>query len=456
MRDRIIECNKYNFISILEVKARKAVNEHATFYVKGHVAAENDDYVLRSSERQDVTYTALDSEGRKELFSGLVCDVKLRNENEMRILTVESASRSILMDDEPQIRTFQNPTMTYREVTDNMNVSEEYNFLWPKDGDRRIGSMMVQYKETDWQYAIRLAGRLGTVVVADYLLDKPYISVGMPKRAPKQGIEAISYEVKKDVCQYRDNNTNERFAERDAIYYVVRSREIYDLCDPITFLGLPLYVYAIDTVYDGQQLEHYYTLKEAEGFFTPELFNDDLIGASLRGSVLDIQEDKVRVRIEGDISQTEYKWFPYASPFTQPDGYGWYFMPEVGDEVRLQFPSVKEDEPYVSSAVHVTHGHRENPETKFIRTIYGQIIQFDPEQILIDDGAGSRISLHVETGISMDTDKFLIIGAKSNIIASAEGRIILSGGGGVVMQKDTSVVNIDDAIDISSDHTRVQ
>jgi len=131
-------------------------------------------------------------------------------------------------------------------------------------------------------------------------------------------------------------------------------------------------------------------------------------------------------------------------------------MPEVGDEVRLQFPSEKEDEAYVSSAVHVTHGYRQDPEVKFISTIYGQIIQFDPEKILLDDGVGSRISIHKDHGISMETTKTINIDAGSDITFTANGKVTLSGQGGVVMQKNGSVVSIDDAIDISSDHTRVQ
>ena len=458
MRELIISCDKFDFISILEVTGHKAVNEHASFSVKGHIAKESDEYVLRGAARQHVSFTASSTDGdQKMLFNGLINSIDIHTENEMRILTVNVDSQSVLMDIEPETRTFQDANMTYQNITNHMEAkNSNFNFLWPSDGNRPIQSMTVQYKETDWQYAKRLAGRLGTVVVPDYLLDNPYISIGMTKRPVKPGIEAISYAMKKDVEQFRAFQASGPYSERDAIYYIVKSREIFDLCDPIPFLGLALYVYAIDTRYEGEELVHYYTLKEKEGFFTPRIYNTNIIGATLRGRVKEIIQDKVRIDVDGDVLQTEHKWFPYATPFTQPGGYGWYFMPEIGDEIRLQFPSEQEYDSYVSSAVHVTHGNRQDPQVKYIRTVYGQIIQFDPQKILIDDGAGSSITIHKNQGISMATNNSINIGATADITLSANGKVTIAGQDGVVMQKNGSVINIDNSIDISSGHTRMQ
>jgi len=458
MRETRLFSDRYEFISILDVIGRKAANEHATFYVKGHIAADTDEYVLRSSAGQIVTFTAFDSDGGvKNIFSGIISDINIHNENEMRILTVSVKSQSVLMDLYRYTRTFQDSNMTYETVTSRMEErNTNFSFLWPSHGSRPIGSMTVQYYETDWQYAIRLAGRLGTVVVPDYLLDTPHISIGTPRRQARPGINVISYRVKKDLQFYRGSKPSGGFSERDSISYIVKSREILDLCDPIPFQGLSMFIYAIDTRYEGDQMVHYYTLKEESGFFTPKIFNENLIGVSLHGVVKEVQQDQVQVYINDDVEQTAHKWFAYATPFTQPDGHGFYFMPEIGDEIRLQFPSEKEDDAYVLSAVHITHGNRVDPEVKFIRTIYGQVIQFDPEKILIDNGEGSSITMHKDVGITMKSDKEVKIDALSDITMTACGKIILTGEGGVVIQKNDSIISVDDAIDMSSEHTRTQ
>jgi hypothetical protein len=316
--------------------------------------------------------------------------------------------------------------------------------------------MTVQYKETDWQYALRLAGRLATIVVPNYTLDGSHIAIGVPIRPAKEGIVAISYSIKKDVDQYLKRKAGGGFSERDAISCTVKSREIFDLCDPVPFQNLAMYVYAIDTRYEGSQLVHYYTLKEIEGFSIEQSPNERLIGASLRGLVKEVQGDKVRIDLDGDVVQTMHKWFPYATPFSQPNGIGWYFMPEIGDEVRLRFASENEGDAYVASAVHAAHGRRQNPEVKSISTVYGQAIQFEPGRILIDDGAGSRVSLHSSRGISLESDKTINIEAESDITVSASGKVMIAGAAGVVMQKGSSVVSVGDAVDISAGHTRVQ
>jgi len=458
MRETRLTCDKFEFISILEVKGRKAPNEHASLYVKGHIAADNDDYVLRSLVGQGVKFTASDWDGDQLIFNGLIDEIDIHTENEMRILTVNVVSRSVLMDIQPEIRTFQDDNMLHQTVTDRMSEKNpDFNFIWPTHGDVPIGAMKVQYNVNDWNYAQQLASGQNLVVIPDYLLDKPYVAMGKTKRAAKPGINAISYKIKKDLRQYRDNQPAGGFAERDAIYYIVKSREIFDLCDPIPFLGLSLFVYAIDTIYDGDQLVHYYTLKEEDGFHAKKFYNENLIGVSLRGEVIEVAQDVVRVKIFDDVEQTEHKWFPYATPFSQPNGKGWYFMPELDDEIRLQFPSEKEDDPYVSSAVHISHGNRSNPEIKFIRTIYGQVIQFDPEKILIDDGAGSSITLHMAEGITIETDKMLNVDAQGEIVMSAFGQLLLTGEGeGVVIQKGDAVISVNDAIDLSAEHIRIQ
>ena len=333
MRENVIHCDKFNFISILEIKIRKAINEHATFYIRGHVPEGNNDYILKNSANSSVSFTAAHpTEGRKELFNGIISDIDMHIENDMHILSVNVVSRTTLMDIELNTRTFQDRNMTYQNVTERMSeknstntTNTNFNFLWPTHGNNPIESMTVQYNETDWNYANRLAGRLGTVVVPDYLLDEPYISIGMTKRPIQQGIDTISYSIQKSTSKYRSYQSNNQpnnqsnnsqstngqpttnYEENDTINYIVKSRDIYDLCDGIPFMGHTLFIYAIDSIYEGNELVHYYTLKEKSGFFTNRQFNQNILGVSLIGRVIDIRQDTVQVQIHGDVSQTEHK-----------------------------------------------------------------------------------------------------------------------------------------------------
>ena len=42
--------------------------------------------------------------------------------------------------------------------------------------------------------------------------------------------------------------------------------------------------------------------------------------------------------IDGPCGGKDAYWFPYATMSAALDGSGWYYMPEAGDRVRVEFP----------------------------------------------------------------------------------------------------------------------
>lgn len=131
-------------------------------------------------------------------------------------------------------------------------------------------------------------------------------------------------------------------------------------------------------------------------------------------------------------------------------------MPEKGDEIRLHFPTQLEHDAYVISSTHVTHGDRSNPEVKFIRTRRGQAITFKPGSIHITDGNGSNILMDDEKGIEIKTNKGIRVSANDSIRLTAQGKIIAAGENGVRIHQNDSLIHVDETIDISAGHVRIQ
>ena len=463
MRVTALRIEPFEFINILDFSIEKSVNEHVTARIVGIISAEKEnEYVKQPASTRNVVINARNRDGEEKiLFNGLVCNVHIKYMNELRTLVVEAISHSYLMDITEVTRTYQNDAMTYQDVTDIMKRDDEnFAFLHPEFGGIPIGQMLVQYKETNKAFVQRIASKLNTCVVVDYALDIPYISIGMPKRRPLKdiAIQPLEYEMRKDVSGYLDLTAHNvsGVTERDAVCHVFKSREVYDLCDPIAFKGLELYVYSVSSKLEGEEIVHTYTLKEKDGFVFKEAFNNQIIGASLYGTVKEIQNDMVRVQVFGDVAQSELKWFSYSTIYSTPDGTGWYFMPEVGDTIRLHFPTEHESDAYVTSSVHHQHGRRSNPDVKHITTVHGKTVTFRPDSIFMSNGAGSSIELHDTAGIRLDTTGDINIVSDSNIRLHANGRIVVQGDKGVVVIQNGSVVNIADSIDMASDHVRVK
>ena len=460
MRETNIQVENFHFIDLLQVQIDKRPNEHPTACIIGRISDEDDAAVERSSAGQKVSITATARDGGRErvLFEGIAAEVGVSVENGVRILTVHGIGNTVFMDMERATRTCQVGSATYSEILSALGEDDRrFGFISPRYGSERIGRMLVQYEETDWEFCKRMASRLHTVVIPSGSLPSPYLSIGLPRGGARYEISPTHYKIRKDAIEYLELKENGvGLSERDAVYYEIETREIYELCDQVIFKGRPLYVYSVSSELRGAELYHTYVLKEESGFCSKEAFNQKLVGASLEGVVKAIDCDKVKIVIAGYWDQFKKKWFTYSTVYSSPDGTGWYFMPEEGDAVRLYFPSEHEDEAYVVSSTHVTHGSRSDPDTKFIRTVHGKEIIFKPKSIRITNGAGSSITLDDKDGIDIETSKQLRLTASDNITITGQGKVIVRGNKGVDVVQNDSEINIAENIDLTSGHTRMR
>jgi hypothetical protein len=219
----------------------------------------------------------------------------------------------------------------------------------------QIGDIIVQFKETDREFAKRLASRFNSVVVPDYLTGGVGFTFGLPVKSSAAALDPISYKVMKDAGAYLEKARNDvsELTENDELRYVVRDFAIYRMGEKVRFKNQALRVFEIRSFLEGQVLHNLYTLKSEAGFKTKKAHNAKLVGASLAGRVTDVAKDTVRLRLYADDDSYDVgaKWLSYSTVYSSPDGTGWYAMPEIGDELRMYFPSEREAEAYAISAV---------------------------------------------------------------------------------------------------------
>jgi len=460
MTSNKISVNGYEIESVLKLDIDKKIWKHPTAYFEGHIheslAETASDEI---SSKQQLIIKATDSTGtEKVIFNGIVEDICVDTCNDASKLIVSGIGHSAKLDVDRKIRTFQADHMTYKQVAGHLEEDMESAYLIPQAGDNPIGHMLVQYDETNWEYAKRLASEIGTVVVADSTLDFPNISIGVPKRNVQGVINSTAFKTGRDINFFLRHRHigNRRVNEFHTQFYSVSDRAFYDLCDRIIFNGQELLASEANIKFVSGELIGTYRLMNENAFISTQYCNERIIGASITGVVKEVKDDLVRVDLLGDIDQIEDKWFWYSTPYSSGDGTGWYFMPEIGDEIRLQFPTQEEHFGYVISSTHITHGDRTNPEIKFIRTIRNQTITFYPDAIHIDDGQGSEIMMDKEKGILINTDKSLSMDVQENLHMSAQGKILVHGDEAVLLRQNDSVVKIEETIDMTAKHVRVQ
>ena len=111
---------------------------------------------------------------------------------------------------------------------------------------------------------------------------------------------------------------------------------------------------------------HEYTATPENRLRQDILYNEKVVGASVEGEVIDIEEDNVRIHLEIDKDQKkdEAFWFPYSTFYTAEGETGWYCMPELEDQVKLYFPTNKEEEGIVLNSI-----RRRTKGEDFVRTL---------------------------------------------------------------------------------------
>ena len=81
-----------------------------------------------------------------------------------------------------------------------------------------------------------------------------------------------------------------------------------------------------------------------------------------------------------------------------------------------------------SSAVHKeTDSARQNPDFKSLKTKYGKEILFTPDSIIMTNHQGMTVEMNDKEGISIVSDKDIIIEAEDNLTISSENGSLLIG-----------------------------
>ena len=167
--------------------------------------------------------------------------------------------------------------------------------------------------------------------------------------------------------------------------------------------------------------------------------------------MVSIDEDESTKDLEGI-------WFSFSTVYSSSNGAGWYCMPEKGDKVRLYFPTEKEADAYVCSAVHEDEGSgiRNNPENKIWRNKYGKEIRLTPDSISITNNRGDYIEISDDEGIKIVSKGNISIRAKDTIeISSEDSNISLTADKRIMLlQEDTQII-LKDGIRVSGNGVNI-
>ncbi|KHD13458.1 phage baseplate assembly protein V [Clostridium butyricum] len=461
-----ITVSGYDFEKIIELKIVREINEHAKLKIRGIISEENEDkYVEEANDKSFINISVNDNENNiKNLFQGIVTDISIDTQNNVRILEIEALSRTYLMDIKKMVRTFQDENYTYMDVINILN-NENGNVLAMDNitDDKKIDKLIVQYKETDWELIKRLASHFNAGLIPECQLDGTKYIIGMRKDGISYSLDEFNYSIKKSIHEYKEKYENgiETLNDMNLISYEITTNKMLNLCEAVNFNGKNLYVYkSIIEICDSEFINKY-VLRDEKGMKIQKKYNDKLIGLSLKGNILDTKNDVVKIKLDIDSSQNKdtAKWFPYSTVYSSEDGTGWYCMPEVGDAIRLYFPDNEEKNAYAISSVNLKSSNsqkRSDPSVKNIGTKYGKQLVMKPGAVEIIGGNNLLMRMTDDGGIEIKSDKKIILDAQDDIEIKGKAKVSIKGDEGVDLTQNSANLAIKDDVKMTGGKVKIE
>lgn len=445
----------FTFKRILSIYITHQPNQHGMAIVEGEVESDKArDFVNRVDEKTVVKITT-DAEGQpRNLFCGSVKDASLKQENEYSVVTLKLNTMSILLDVKKHNKSFQKLDDNYNTIIRESiqeSIKSEKDNLDITVSDREIKHLIMQYEETTWEFALRMASQLDAPLIADIQAEEPQLTIGLPKPREQKEITGKEYTYTSDVENYErvSNAMVQDFSGDRAESYAYAY-----IGDKIVINGKSSVIKGVDAkLVDGILRIHYDLMHlggSVIGLAAPKTFSKAM-GHMIDGKVVGVQKDKVKVCLTGigenkpdDESMVEgVNWlFPFSTVYSSSDGSGWYCMPEKEDAVRILFPTGDEKDAFASSAMFAKPP--KNPENKVWKAPGGKQILLTKEGMYIIGKSGKLyINLTDEKGVEVYSDKEINVMSDTKVNICAGKEVHIAAKNEIIIGTEDAYIDID-------------
>lgn len=152
---------RFSYLSILHCSIHAKYGEHTQAEIIGTVKSMEALRALKNTSENKLVITSQENVGTENiLFAGIFECVELKQEGQYALLTVRAISCTREMDIEKKSRSFQNLSMTYRDVAERVVQGYDAEMSWNL-ADKQLEYPLIQYNETDYCFLKRILSHLG-------------------------------------------------------------------------------------------------------------------------------------------------------------------------------------------------------------------------------------------------------------------------------------------------------
>ncbi|GED59678.1 hypothetical protein ABER61_00995 [Brevibacillus formosus] len=429
--ERIRVTAPYRIKQIEDIQLEWRPNEHAWLHLRGIVDdSEKVNAVLQAASEDEIHLYESDGETEATIFKGLVTSVQITNTQGVYTIELEGLSGSFQLDIKKKRRSFQQIDMTYPKLVQEVIKSYPGHNMINSIGDGvKIGEVIIQYDETDWELLKRLASHFHGVLVSDIMEATPRFSFGLTYGKSYTLPDDVSYTASKDLLAYQKAGGDAAdLHDTDFFTYEIESGERYAIGDEIQFRNKRMVVSAVSARMQQGLFRYTYRLSRLDGIRQERIHNSKLSGVSLEGKVLAVKGEQVKLHL--DIDKEQSKDTACWVPFAPPTGNMMYCMPQVGTQASLYFPDATGKQAMVLGSVRKNGdscAKTSNPNIRYFGTEHGSELELSPTAINIVSGNKEPLKLTFDdkVGITMTSHKKLVMNAKEEISLYTPKRIVI-------------------------------
>ena len=442
----------------------------------------------------------------KIFLNGIIDDIKLSEiKTGSLVVEITCISKSIILDRIPRYRSFQDPSLTYSAIAEEINKNYGANgekIISVGEDMKEVPRMTIQYNETDWEYLKRLASYTGQPIIPYYdkvlvgflknqAVQTPnttYSQYGKSKKNKRTMYKITGtevYAVSTPIKLKTRNRAGGEETEND--YYVIESR-IYNegntlkceytlgkqtdyFVDPIPHEKIKGAVIEARTVHiartDESKSNHGRSegssdnlegktigakplnkyIEKAENQNQNENVKERVKASDIAVMTLDLTEGLLKLGENGQSFEDEYagkSYFPYVTPYSQTNT-GFTPAPETNDRVALYFPSENETHALVMGAVNNDgNGRFTNPDKRNFTLGNSQGGANNGKPMYDFTLSSEKFSMRTGNLINMESSGMINVAGRSNVgVISTTSNVNVIGSKSVNSVVGSSKVTID-------------
>lgn len=468
----------FPFQSIRDVSFHTEPGVHAEAKIRCILSEEMASSCLDASLKNQVV-TLSDEEGGN-IFTGILIDSLLEEENGYFELTVFLKSGSYLLDQKKKSRSFQDTSMTYKEVINQVLAdTDKAAFVMLEDYTRTIEKPLIQFLETDWEFCLRLATHFNSSLYPELTRGEPKFYFGMPEPSGSPDFSENYYRSFVSKKFYAQGGVEGGRSRTSYQCYEVEDYENHAVGTKVNYLGKSMLIAAKEAFFSKGILVFSYLLATKEYLYEKKRYNEKISGMSILGTVL--ETDKEQLKLHLDIDETQDKATAYFYDWVPTTGNLMYLMPQVGTRVSLYFYNMDERSAHAVNCVR-TNGKEacsdmQDFNNRFLTTEHRKRLYLQPENmglvgtsdtetplhILVDDNEGIVMQSHKKMkiialdGISIESPQ-VVFQCQTELLAT-HATIELSGDGSdnypyAVMASPIATIDMFNRMDIEGNVTR--